>query len=534
MEFNNYVWNLYRSSSAGMAAIKRDVSEHALPESRRHPPFHTELFFLEVEAGNFVENGSTGTDLVDLRKLVCELPDHPTITNAEEAEAYFVEIADKGLSWTFDEDGKTFEAIFAGGKDDVDGYVEVINAVDGLTSGLHDVYPEFFLPYLFQRRFDLLERICRAFDISLPELPGKLQKRERAMYYLAINRVIQNFRQNHGLSPQELNAFLYDFAPNNITIPDGGPLPQPSRVWFVIGGVGKNGDFEYLDAAETDAISYWQGNLETRRGDIVLMWCASPRSYLHSVWRALDEGFIDPYFHYYTMIRVGNHVKIAPLSFSEFSKHPLLGTKPSVKAHFQGRSGTAISLEEYSAICDLLREKRFDVSQLPSPPDVREFPAIDIENERGVELNLLEPLLRNLGHSENDWVRQLSVRMGRGERNYPDYVLGCDPRPGEESGAAIIECKFDIDSKKELKETFIQAKSYALRLQASILVLAARRGLWVYTQRADGFSIEHFTFKTWNELSHPDVLHAISVVIGKRAIATLAERRSKVRRKARP
>jgi hypothetical protein len=279
-------------------------------------------------------------------------------------------------------------------------------------------------------------------------------------------------------------------------------------------------------------VSYWQGSLETRRGDIVLIWCASPRSYLHSVWRALNNGFIDPYFYYYTMIRIGYPVKIPPLPFSEFSKHPLLGTKPSVRAHFQGRSGTAISLEEYTAICDLLRQKNTEVPQLPSPPEVREFPVVDIKNERGVEHKLLEPLLLNLGYSENDWVRQLSVRMGRGERNYPDYVLGCDPRPGEESGIVVIECKFDIDSKKELKETFIQAKSYALRLQASILALAARRGLWVFTQRSEGFSVEHFIFKTWSELSHPDALHAVSLIIGKRAIDKLAEQRSKVCRRA--
>lgn len=529
MEFNNYLWDLYRSSNAGMAAIARDISEHAPTESRSHLPFHAELIFVEVEGTNIVEHGTGGTDFVDLRTLIREFPDHPTIADVEEAETYFAEIVDEGLSWNFDEDGKTFESIFAGGRDDVDGYGEVISAIDGLTAGLHDVYPEFFLPYLFPRRFDLLERICRAFDVSLPELPGKLQKRERAMYYLAINRAFQDFRREHGLSPQELNAFLYDFAPHNISLPNG-QLPQPSRVWFVIGGAGENGDFEYLDAAQTDAISYWQGNLETRRGDIVLMWCASPRSYLHSVWRAIDDGFIDPYFYYYTMIRVGHHVKISPLPFSEFSTHPLLGTRPAVRAHFQGRSGTAIAIEDYSAICDLLRQKRFDTSLLPSPPDVKEFPAVDIENERGVELYLLEPLLRNLGYSEDNWVRQLSVRMGRGERNYPDYVLGCDPRPGEESGIAIIECKFDIESKKELKETFIQAKSYALRLQASILALAARRGLWIFTQRTVGFSLDHFTFKTWDELSHPDVLHAISVIIGKRAIAALVERRSKVRR----
>jgi hypothetical protein len=41
--------------------------------------------------------------------------------------------------------------------------------------------------------------------------------------------------------------------------------------------------------------------------------------------------------------------------------------------------------------------------------------------------------------------------MGRGERNYPDYVLGADSRPGEEIAAALIECKLDINTNKELK-----------------------------------------------------------------------------------
>ena len=27
----------------------------------------------------------------------------------------------------------------------------------------------------------------------------------------------------------------------------------------------------------------------------MLMWCVSPRSYLHSIWRALDFGFADPF-----------------------------------------------------------------------------------------------------------------------------------------------------------------------------------------------------------------------------------------------
>lgn len=530
MEFNSFLWDLYRNSADGRAAIERDVSDHRAPETRNVAAFTVDLCFCEVLNGEFIPNGMYSIDTVSLRDLINAIASDRVVTSLDEAEALFTEIVDDGLSWSFDENGKTFEALFAGGDDD--GYMDVIANIEGLSTGLHDAHSQFFVPYLFPRRFDVLDKICHAFAIPLPQAPGKLKKRDRATFYLTVNRELQNFRNAHGLTPQELNAFIYDFAPKNLVATTSNELPQPSRIWFVIGGVGKNGDFEYLDKVDESSISHWQGNLETRRGDIVLMWCASPRSYLHSVWRALDEGFNDPFFYYYAMVRVGHPVKITPITFSEFSRHPFLGTRPAVRARFQGASGTALSLEDYEAICELLRNKGFDLSQLPSPPDVKEYFVSGIEDERGVEVNLLEPLLRNLGYSETDWVRQLPVRMGRGERNYPDYVLGCDLRPSEESGIAVIESKFDIRTNKELKEAFVQAKSYALRLQASILILAARRGLWIFMQRTDGFSIDHFHFKTWEEISHPDVLHIISVVMGKRAINKLVEQRNKVSRRS--
>jgi hypothetical protein len=77
----------------------------------------------------------------------------------------------------------------------------------------------------------------------------------------------------------------------------------------------------------------------------------------------------------------------------------------------------------------------------------------------------------------------------------------------------------------------VQAKSYALRLQASLFALAARRGFWIFQRRDDGFSIDHFLFKTWNELTHPDILHEISVIIGKRAIETLIAQKKRNRKK---
>ncbi len=529
MEFNSYLWNLYCGSDDGKVALGRSLTEHWAPPARDLPPFHASLFVCEVEADGktIVEDGQHGADLFDLRELINSLPDLPEISSLEQAEEFFSEIADGGLGWNFDEEGVKFLAIFGGGSDDPDAYADFYDGIEGLTAGLNDIYPDYFLPYFFKYNFDKLETICKSFDIDLPEIPGKLKKRERALFYFSINRQFQDFRRKHNLSPQELNAFLYDFAQRNLPSIHSKDLPSPSRVWFVIGGVGENGDFEYLDQAADDTVSYWQGNLETRDGDIVLMWCASPRSHLHSVWRALGNGFLDPFFHYYSMIRVGYPVKVTPLRFSEIAKHPILGSKPAVRAHFQGRSGSAFSIEDYSAICELLQQKGFDIGRLPTPPLVQEFPTASIQNERDVELQLLEPLLRNLGYSDNDWVRQLPVRMGRGERNYPDYVLGCDPRPGEECGVAVVECKLNIDTPKELKEAFIQAKSYALRLQASILTLAARRGIWLYSIRSDGFSLDNFVFKTWNELTHPDVLHDISLIIGKRLVIKHLEDRKR-------
>jgi hypothetical protein len=532
MEFNGFLWNLYRESEEGRLAIRRDITEHMTSELKNSPTFIHSLYFYEVSNGEVVENGINEIEDVDLRKLIEEYAAQHNIASLDDAEKLFAEIADEGLSWQFDDESKSFEAIFGGGKDDQEGYSEIIESIESLSAGLHDAHPEFFIPYLFQRRFDEFEKICHAFDIPLPQIPGKLQKRERALYYLAINRTCYKFRNDHALSPQELSAFLYDFSPKNLTLRQACELPAPSHIWFVIGGVRWRGDLDFLDEVDENTITHWHGNLETRRGDIILMWCASPRSYLHSIWRAIDNGFNDPFFYFGTIMRVGNPVKITPIPFSEFSKHPLLGKKSTVRARFQGASGSTFTVEEYAAICDLLHDKGFDCSTLPLPPTINEFFVKGLENERDVELKLLEPLLSNLGFSEKDWLRQLSVRMGRGERNYPDYVLGGDPRPGEESAIAVIECKFDINTKKDLKETFVQAKSYALRLQASILALAARRGLWIFRQNNDGFSIDYFTFKTWNELSHPDVLHEVSLVLGKRAIDALVAQRSRIRRKA--
>jgi hypothetical protein len=300
MEFNSFIWSLYRDSEEGRAAISGELLYHFKGLERApEKPFYAERFYFETFGNEIVKNGIRGVKEIDLRGLIQEYASKYKITNIEEAEKLFTEISDEELSWFFESEGKQFEMIFGGGKYHVSYYSDIFSSIEALSVGLYGAHPEFFVPYLFARQFDRFEKICQFFDIQLPEVPGKLKKRERALYYIQINRILFDFRERNGLSPKELIAFLYHFAPKNIEdlINNERNLPPPSRVWFAIGGVGGTGDFDYLDSADENSVSYWQGNLETRKGDITLIWCASPRSYLHSVWRALDEGFNDPFFY---------------------------------------------------------------------------------------------------------------------------------------------------------------------------------------------------------------------------------------------
>jgi hypothetical protein len=74
---------------------------------------------------------------------------------------------------------------------------EVFSNIAGVSLALHEAFPEHFLPYLFNRRFDRFSAICEAFTIPIPKPPGKMHKRERALYYAALNQALQEFRGQH-------------------------------------------------------------------------------------------------------------------------------------------------------------------------------------------------------------------------------------------------------------------------------------------------------------------------------------------------
>lgn len=109
----------------------------------------------------------------------------------------------------------------------------------------------------------------------------------------------------------------------------------------------------------------------------------------------------------------------------------------------------------------------------------------------------------------------MAVKMGRGERNYPDYAIGAKTKRGEESAKMVCESKFQLSSHTEFTEAFYQAKSYALRLRCKVMVMAAKEGVWVFPSEDGSFEMKKHVHKSWSELNHPDVFHQVLPLIGR-------------------
>lgn len=338
----------------------------------------------------------------------------------------------------------------------------------------------------------------------------------RALYYLAIDEAWLEFRQRHGLSPTDMCAFLYDFAPEFTTPLDANDLPSPSKAWLITGG---EWDIEFADNATRATVSRWGGNSAVRRGDILVLYLVSPRSCLHSVWRACCDGFVDPFFHYHSAVWISGQIKTQPVTLAELKQHPLLSEKPAVRCSFQGPSSKApFAAEEYEAILEIMRSKGQDISILPRLPEANDLPTVELQIERDVELHLIEPFLKRLGYKGSDWLRNMHVRMGRGERNYPDYAFGAKTARGDENAKMILESKYQLSAHREFTDSFYQAKSYALRLQSKVMVMAAKEGVWVFPRDKGQFEIGNFVHKTWGELSNPDAFHQVLCLIGREAV----------------
>lgn len=476
MKFSQYTWNLYKQSPDGQKVIKefeeanKKMTEYDL--FTKYNPYSAQFFSEDY----FLDTCGLFWSVI--------FEEAKEIENIEEAKKFYRSLI---LSGICDKEG---EYIIKEGE-----YNLMLSANDILSFLLYYFSSEYFIPYLFRCRFFELNQIADAFDIDLPSIPKKSDYKSRCLYYWDLCEVFYNFRLSNNLLPEELCAFLYDYAPNFIP-KEKTNIPQPAQAWFIGGKtdeIEKNLDF-----------TFWQSNPETKKGDILVHYETSPISAITCIWIAQTDGIIDPFFHYYSNTYIGNKIDIHHITLKElqtddyFSKHPLIRKK------FQGVNGWPLSSDDYSELLRMIKAKGFDTDSLPKLYAPALPKNVSIVNERDVETQLLEYYLNKMGWHENkDFIRQLPLHAGRGHRIYPDYALHYDNKPDYEQAKVLIEAKLNMKNNQEIEEAFKQARSYANILESSIIVLCDKQCLIVY-EKKESFDRDRYVKYHWVELENPD------------------------------
>ena len=498
MEFNSFTWGLYRHSEeyreiAGsyeslMADLNAESLDQALRTIKRYNPV------LQISLDD--EHDYAGT--IDyIKKLILPWIDDVNETESMTPFQLFEHMVDSGAILTT-VDGH--ESVILGPNMIVDAVADI----DMYSIALALRFPESFVPYFYFGAYFVVQEVFDHFGIPLQPVPKRQDYQKRLLHYNSICAGLKDFGSQWSFAPADRYAFLYGFAPHYLPAffaPDD--LPQASRAFFVGVGINSTGDFEYLDAADDSTVFRWQGNKDSFRGDIVVMYCLSPRSEIHSVWRTVSPGFLDPFFAFYNSVFIGFPVRVPPLHVSDIRNDDVLKAHPLVRSNMQGINGRLIESEYYERVCELLIDRGADRSILPTLIGPAFAHNGTFDNERDVELHLLEPLLAEIGIDSNRWKRQVPLRMGRGFRIYPDYLVDAKQVGGDWRAKAVVEAKYRVQNDSSFRKDIRQAISYALRVEAECALLVALEGVWA-VRRSDGFDPAKAQKWSWSEINSPD------------------------------
>jgi hypothetical protein len=212
-----------------------------------------------------------------------------------------------------------------------------------LSTVLAFVAPDVFIPYYFIRCFNVLTRIADTFGISLPPVPEKKSYGQRISYYGELCRLFQLFRRENGLTPFELDAFLYDYAIRKIAswLPKPEmPLPHPKSAYFI---TTDRSDCQYSE--KPDAAALWPCSPEAGPGDDAILYLRAPDKAITSIWRCLSEPFRDPFSPAYYYACVAHPVKIKTVSLRWMQKDALFRQDPLVRGNMQYAGGVSLPPE---------------------------------------------------------------------------------------------------------------------------------------------------------------------------------------------
>lgn len=485
--FNEYIWNTYLNAGG------RKITE--LFEKNLTPDLSEEYVntMIELRSAYCPEQQIIQESKEQLQDLEKDL--HDDFGLLDEGE-YTIESA---LDFVYDyikgEDDYTPQNIFACFSD----------SIEYITTALAIELPEMFVPYYFKYNFNILEKIASEFEIDLPDIPVKKDYEGRFYYYGALCAVLWEFREKHNMSPYELCAFLYDFAPKYI----GGiksyiieELPEPKSAYFI----GGSKDDRFL-TNDVNAVSCWQCNPDTCAGDMIVMYLRTPVSAIDSIWRSVSVGFNDPFFYYYRCTYIAKPKGLKRITLKQLHQDAFFKDLPIVRKNMQGINGVELLPSVYNHLLDITG---CDVQRLEY---IIEEKGTSYLREKDVENNLVKPFLKKLGYEDEEYQQQLYIEIGNHNHALiPDFVIHPVVTSGHQSGEFLVEAKLTISSNKVLEETKKQARSYAKLLNAKYSVLASKEGIWI-SKSDDDYTKDILVF-SWAELKNEDNFFKVFKIIG--------------------
>lgn len=344
MRFSPYIWNLYKNSPQGRSVIstfsdrKGRIDEERLFE--KYNPKIKDGFNSEMICGI----------LEDFWCYKVSEYEGIELNTLDDAGKLYAEIISTGLIIESEEILK------------IGDFDRMLDFVPFISMELNNLFGEYFFPYLYFDEFYQLTRLADFFEIELPPIPKKPDYRARCMYYWELCKVFYQFRTENELSPAELSAFMYDHVPDVIGTDVKKEMPKPSAAWF-IGGLIKGYGTHWTTG-------FWQTNMETKRGDILIHYETSPVSAITCLWIAQVDGVIDPFFHYYSNTYIGDRIEIPHISLKELKADEYFSNHPLVRKNFQGVNGWQVTGKDYAELMRMIEAKGFDTSVLPQIYDL--------------------------------------------------------------------------------------------------------------------------------------------------------------------
>ena len=409
------------------------------------------------------------------------------------------------------------------------GFKKILGSNAFLSIALYAYLPETFIPNLFVMQFAYFKKFTQKYELELPETPKRSDYRMRWLYYLDICNVINKFADENGFEdPGELCAFLYDYEITNLKeeleTDYNMPLPEiPENAWILAGS--------YSEGEKTMESGFWQSNAFTQRGDIMLFYEKSPVKKLNAVWRALGDGFVDPFGHFYSFSYIGQKIEIPEdkaITFEEFKENDYFKNRPTkgnfVSKNFQDVSGWTVTAKDYKEIKNLLEAKGFDISVLPSLYEPKNFSTEVITSEDDVYTKFITPLLEQMGWKKGkDFEREVEFAAGHTTTHHvsnkrPDYCLHLTYKGKKVYAQVVIEAKEEFKNTVALAECFDQCLSYASWGQARVLVICDKHSIYVYEQDRNGqFDKDHHKTRfRWAEMGDHEKFNELKRLLSKK------------------